>query len=62
MKLFLLGFGLVSAKTECNGSKYSPLGCFTDDPPFSVPGYRPGTLSSKTAQKRRPEASSTTKF
>ena len=42
---FLVGFlGFISAKTECNGSKYSPLGCFTDDPPFSVPGYRPARM------------------
>ena len=42
MKLFLGLLAIVSGKTECNGSKYSPLGCFTDDPPFTVPGYRPG--------------------
>merc|ERR1712046_29950 len=47
MKLFYLSAGcLVSAKTECNGTKYSPLGCFTDDPPFSVPGYRPARMPS----------------
>lgn len=43
----LLSFGLLGvafARTECNGSKYSPLGCFTDDPPFSVPGYRPARM------------------
>ena len=44
MKIFIGLFGLISAKTECNGSKYSPLGCFTDDPPFSVPGYRPARM------------------
>ena len=44
MKLFIGLFGFISAKTECNGSKYSPLGCFTDDPPFSVPGYRPARM------------------
>ena len=43
----LLSFGLIgfaAAKTQCNGSKYSPLGCFTDDPPFTVPGYRPARM------------------
>ena len=44
MKIFIGFLGFISAKTECNGSKYSPLGCFTDDPPFSVPGYRPARM------------------
>ena len=42
---FLVGFfGFIAARTECNGADYSPLGCFTDDPPFSVPGYRPSRM------------------
>ena len=35
-------FAGVTATTECNGTKYSPLGCFTDEYPFSVEGYRQG--------------------
>ena len=40
--LFLYLFGSTSATVECNGPKYSPLGCFTDEYPFSVDGYRNG--------------------
>ena len=38
MKIIFGLVSLASATTECNGSKYSPLGCFTDDPPFYVAG------------------------
>ena len=44
MKLFVGLFGFIAARTECNGADYAPLGCFTDDPPFSVPGYRPSRM------------------
>ena len=44
MKLLVGLFGFITARTECNGADYSPLGCFTDDPPFSVPGYRPSRM------------------
>ena len=40
MLLSLLFSHQVSATVECNGLKYSPLGCFTDEYPFSVEGYR----------------------
>ena len=40
MFLSLLFANQVSATVECNGLKYSPLGCFTDEYPFSVEGYR----------------------
>ena len=40
-----LYFSRCLIKTECNGEKYSPLGCFTDDFPFHVVGYRPGMLN-----------------
>ena len=32
----------VASTTVCNGPDYEPLGCFTDDYPFSIPIYRPG--------------------
>ena len=58
MKLFVGFFLLIAARTECNGADYSPLGCFTDDPPFSVPGYRPSrmpqSVSKVTCLKRFP--------
>ena len=41
MKIIFLKIKLILSVTECNGPKYSPLGCFTDDPPFSIPDYRP---------------------
>ena len=37
-EMFLFGFSSVfavaQAETVCNGPDYSPLGCFTDRPPF----------------------------
>ena len=45
-------FAGVTATTECNGTKYSPLGCFTDEYPFSVEGYRQGAISILTFSHR----------
>ena len=39
LTLVLIG---VKAKTVCDGPDYEPLGCFTDEFPFSIPLIRPG--------------------
>merc|ERR1712130_25536 len=44
-----LGIVLVSS-AYCGSVCYDKVGCFTDDPPFSVPGYRPRRLPSSPAQ------------
>ena len=35
---------IANAETVCNGEDYTPLGCFTDEFPYHVPGYRQGEL------------------
>lgn len=43
MKIVFLSISFV-IKISCEDICYDSIGCFTDDPPFSVEGYRPPKL------------------
>lgn len=46
-------FIAIHAETVCNGPDYSPLGCFTDDPPFGGLGSgRRGMLPDSVSSVR----------